>query len=66
MFERWKDSWELHTGRHCPVSPETKVDIRYRNGTLDEGILARQRRWELWRDIGETGFDIVDWQRSQP
>lgn len=55
--------WTRHSGRVCPVAPEQKVKVRYRNGVESDTIVARERRWEAWpRDVGETEWDIVEWR----
>ena len=55
-----------HRGGQCPVPPETKVDVRYRNGMVTESIKARERRWEAWRELGDSDWDIVAWRMAKP
>jgi hypothetical protein len=57
------NGWQHHRGRSCPVPPETKVQVRYRNGEVSDTFMARERRWEAWpRDMGETDWDIIAWR----
>ena len=51
-----------HDGGPMPVPPETKVRVRYRNGSESRTIYARQRRWAAWpTEIRESDWDIVAW-----
>lgn len=58
-----QEGWSKHRGGACPVAPDQKVVVRYRNGDLSPKITARERRWEVWpRDIGDSDWDIVAWK----
>jgi hypothetical protein len=59
-----ESGWQMHRGNICPVPTETKIQVRYRNGAVSDTIPAGQRRWEKWRDLGETDWDIVAWRRD--
>mgnify|MGYP000114837713 CR=1 FL=1 len=59
------EGWNRHSGGACPVAPDQKVKVRYRNGVESDTILARERRWEAWPDVGESGWDIVGWVVDQ-
>lgn len=55
--------WNEHDGKSCPVAPDQKVKVRYRNGVESETILAREERWEAWPpEVGESDWDIVNWR----
>ena len=52
--------WHIHEGGHMPVSPKSRVVVRYRGGALSRPIEAASHRWQSWPpDIGDTAFDIV-------
>ena len=56
-------NWFTHDGRACPVQPDQKVQVRYRNGVESDVILARERRWEAWpSEVGESDWEIVAWR----
>jgi hypothetical protein len=56
------DKWNIHRGGPSPVSPTTKVRIRYRNGVICDEVEAGHRRWERWpADVGEGEWDITAW-----
>lgn len=58
--------WVQHNGATCPVAPDQKVKVRYRNGLESDTILARERRWEAWpSDVGESEWDIVEWHKGR-
>jgi hypothetical protein len=59
-----QSGWQSHRGGSCPVAPDTKVQVRYRNGVVSDTIPASQRRWEAWRDLGDTDWDIVQWRSA--
>lgn len=55
--------WNTHRGGPCPVSAQTKVEVRYRNGSVSDELEAGKRRWEAWpADVGESDWDIVAWR----
>lgn len=55
--------WTQHAGEPCPVLPDAKVRVRYRNAAESDVILAKERRWEAWPpEIGESDWDIVAWR----
>jgi hypothetical protein len=39
------EGWTQWSGGECPVDPETKVDLRLRNGELIQGYIARNGGW---------------------
>ena len=55
--------WTKHLGGPCPVSSQTKVQVRYRNGAVCDDVEASKQRWEAWpADVGESEWDIVAWR----
>lgn len=60
-----ESNWQSHRGGQCPLPAETKIQVRYRNGVVSDTIQAGQRRWELWRELGETDWDILAWRRDK-
>jgi hypothetical protein len=57
--------WAPHDGGPCPVRPEQRVTVRYRNGIESPVVEARERRWQCWGEqIGESDWDIIAWRAA--
>lgn len=60
------DEWTSHRGGPCPLPPQQKIIVRYRNDMVSEAIEARQRRWVAWgAEIGDSDWDIVAWKLDE-
>ena len=57
-----------HNGGPCPVSPETRVDVRFRDGREWEGF--RAHRWSIgndwWQWQGLPANNIIAYRLHQP
>lgn len=55
--------FKLHTGGPCPVKPDTRVDIRLRDGLKYFDVRAGGLDWH---HFGPDYDDIVAWRESAP
>lgn len=59
------DGWIVWNGGVSPVSPNTIVEVRYRNGESEGGLPARRFGWDHWgSDRG--GWDIISYRIVDP
>lgn len=56
--------WHPHNGDECPVSGDTMVDVRYKNGELSRDNPARASSWIWNEDCGD--FSVAEYRIVKP
>lgn len=56
-----KNKWISWTGGPCPVDPNTKVDIKFQDGTIHKNEFANGYFWEHDFDTGNIiAYKVID------
>ena len=53
------NDWIIWNGGDCPVSPDTKVQVQYRDGTRDEGENCSAKKAGEWDWNWGSCYDII-------
>jgi hypothetical protein len=63
MSQNEQDGWIEHDGAGCPVGPQQRVRVRYRNGLLGKGMAAKFYGWGNRAE--DPNFDVVAYRVEQ-
>lgn len=59
-----EEAWRPHDGGPMPCAPETRVEVKYRNGKGSVANPERAKQWD-WGHIGDDSYDIVFWRPAK-
>jgi hypothetical protein len=55
------ENWIQHDGGPMPVTAQTKVKVRFKNGTVSPWLAAKFHPWVPWR-TDAPGYDVAAYQ----